>query len=108
MYSNRKLKKSFAKRMLNVGLIAVLLMSLLPLFSLTASGATTAWAPNTAYAVNDLVTYGGSTYKCIQAHTSQVGWEPSTTPALWSLQAGSPTPTPTATPTPTPTPSGAV
>ncbi len=35
-----------------------------------------AWAPNTAYAVNDTVTYGGSTYFCIQAHTSLTGWEP--------------------------------
>ncbi|WP_374703726.1 carbohydrate-binding protein, partial [Paenibacillus sp. F4] len=26
--------------------------------------------PNTAYAVNDTVTYSGSTYTCRQAHTS--------------------------------------
>src|SRR5688500_1232369 len=35
-----------------------------------------AWAPGTFYALNALVTYNGSTYKCINAHTSQVGWEP--------------------------------
>jgi len=42
-----------------------------------------AWAPNTAYKVGDLVTFNGITYKCIQAHTSQVGWEPPNVPALW-------------------------
>ena len=43
-----------------------------------------AWAPNTAYAVNDTVTYNSVTYKCLQAHTSQVGWEPPNVPALWA------------------------
>src|SRR5436190_19430477 len=48
-----------------------------------------AWAPNTAYAVNTQVTYGGHIYKCLQAHTSQVGWEPPNVPALWQdLGAG--------------------
>src|SRR5688500_6716474 len=51
------------------------------------------WAPNTFYAVNALVTYQGPTYKCLQAHTSQVGWEPANVPALWSQQAGTPTAT---------------
>src|SRR6476620_11726705 len=68
------------------------------------------WAPNTAYAVGALVMYQSVEYKCIQAHTSQVGWEPPNVPALWSPVSGSPSPTPTptpaptATPTPTPTP----
>ncbi|WP_269770241.1 glycosyl hydrolase family 18 protein [Cystobacter fuscus] len=47
-----------------------------------------AWAPNTSYAVGALVTYGGATYKCIQAHTSLTGWEPPNVPALWELQSG--------------------
>ncbi|MFD1909818.1 carbohydrate-binding protein [Paenibacillus rhizoplanae] len=42
-----------------------------------------AWSPNTAYAVNDTVTYGGGTYTCLQAHTSLTGWEPPNVPALW-------------------------
>ena len=46
-----------------------------------------AWAPNTAYAIGALVTYGGHTYKCLQAHTSQTGWEPPNVPALWQLLA---------------------
>ncbi|GAA2328714.1 carbohydrate-binding protein [Dactylosporangium salmoneum] len=42
------------------------------------------WAPNTAYATGATVTYGGATYRCLQAHTSQVGWEPPNVPALWA------------------------
>ncbi|WP_084962275.1 carbohydrate-binding protein [Thermoactinospora rubra] len=41
------------------------------------------WAPWTAYAVGAQVTYGGATYRCLQAHTSQPGWEPPNVPALW-------------------------
>ncbi|MGR6913761.1 carbohydrate-binding protein [[Actinomadura] parvosata] len=41
------------------------------------------WAPNTAYATGDTVTYGGATYRCLQGHTSQTGWEPPNVPALW-------------------------
>ncbi|PHO08031.1 glycoside hydrolase [Thermoanaerobacterium thermosaccharolyticum] len=44
------------------------------------------WAPNTYYKIGDLVTYNGITYKCIQAHTSLVGWEPPNVPALWQVQ----------------------
>ncbi len=57
-----------------------------------------AWAANTAYAVNDTVTYSGSTYTCIQAHTSLVGWEPSNVPALWQKGGSGTNPTPTPTP----------
>lgn len=46
---------------------------------------TVSWAPNTAYKVGDIVSYNGKNYKCIQAHTSLVGWEPSNVPALWVL-----------------------
>jgi len=52
-----------------------------------------AWQPNTAYAVGALVSYNGTDYKCLQAHTSQVGWEPPNVPALWSPQASSATAT---------------
>jgi chitinase len=51
----------------------------------TATGQYPAWQPNHAYAVGDLVSYNGHNYKCLQAHTSQVGWEPPNTPALWQL-----------------------
>jgi chitin-binding protein len=48
-------------------------------------GGVPAWAPGVAYAVNAQVTYGGHTYRCQQAHTSIVTWEPPNTPALWQL-----------------------
>ena len=69
-----------------------------------------AWAPGVSYAVGDTVTYNGVVYKCIQAHTSQTGWEPPNVPALWQ-PIGTPTPgggaTATRAPTRTNTPSGA-
>ncbi|MCI0660643.1 MAG: glycosyl hydrolase family 18 protein [Acidobacteria bacterium] len=46
------------------------------------------WAPNTSYAVAARVSYQGSIYECRQPHTSLVGWEPATTPALWLLVTG--------------------
>lgn len=67
------------------------------------------WSPNSvSYHVGDLVSYQGNVYKCIQAHTSEPGWDPVSAPALWQLVSGgggsTPTPTPTATRTPAPTP----
>jgi len=41
------------------------------------------WAPNTAYAVGQQVTYAGVGYRCLQGHTSITTWEPPNTPALW-------------------------
>jgi len=43
------------------------------------------WAVGTAYAVGDQVTYQGVTYRCLQAHTSIVGWYPNVVPALWAV-----------------------
>lgn len=42
------------------------------------------WAIGRAYAVDDRVQHGGTLYKCVQAHTSQDSWAPSTdTASLW-------------------------
>lgn len=41
------------------------------------------WAENTAYAVGHKVQYDGELYKCIQAHTAIVTWEPVNTASLW-------------------------
>ena len=45
------------------------------------------WEAGVSYVNTDTevsrVEYNGKLYKCIQGHTSQIGWEPSTTPALW-------------------------
>src|SRR5882757_1171340 len=82
-------------------LILSVLFSLI--FAVTASAAPAradrgAWAPNVAYAVNDIVSYSGCSYKVLQAHTSQTGWEPATTPALFQqLSCGTVAPTSTLT-----------
>src|SRR2546430_2662748 len=93
----------------------IVLLSIVSFFAMSASLVFAAdrgpWAPNVAYAVNDTVTYNGIVYYCIQAHTSQTGWEPPNVPALWGV-VGTPTPgggataTPTKTPTRTNTPTG--
>lgn len=41
------------------------------------------WAYPVSYIVGNRVSDGGKLYKCRQAHTSQEGWKPSATPALW-------------------------
>ncbi len=41
------------------------------------------WQTYTAYSAGATVTYGGATYRCLQAHTSLPGWEPPNVPALW-------------------------
>ncbi len=93
------------KRLTYVTLVICLLLSMI--FAATVSAAPAQadrgpWAPNTAYAVNDTVTYSGCTYKVLQAHTSLTGWEPSTTPALFQQLSCGAAPTNTATRTNTP------
>ena len=41
------------------------------------------WKPNTEYALDVRIQYNKVLYKCGQAHTSQDGWQPDLTPALW-------------------------
>lgn len=42
------------------------------------------WMADTAYTAGVRVRYGDKLYRCEQAHTSQDGWEPPETPALWT------------------------
>ena len=42
------------------------------------------WKAGTEYAVDQRIRHGGKLYRCVQAHTSQEGWEPDKTPALWT------------------------
>ena len=42
------------------------------------------WAAGIEYASNVRLRYGEKLYRCVQAHTSQTGWEPDKTPALWT------------------------
>ena len=55
--------------------------------NLTPPPPTSAWSgASVAYKVNDLATYLGHTYKCLQAHTSNVSWTPTATiNVLWQL-----------------------
>src|SRR5579872_2783082 len=48
------------------------------------------WAPNTAYAKGALVLFNGVEYECIQAHTSEPGWQPPNVPALWQAVGTAP------------------
>lgn len=45
------------------------------------------WASGVDYKVGDYVAYNSTTYKCIQAHTSQSTWTPDATPAMWQVIA---------------------
>ena len=44
-----------------------------------------AWKPNEWVEVGERRFYDGHWCKCIQAHTTQTGWEPPIVPALWEL-----------------------
>ncbi|MEV4466729.1 carbohydrate-binding protein [Micromonospora echinofusca] len=43
----------------------------------------TTWQAGTGYAAGVTVTYAGVSYRCLQGHTAQPGWEPPNVPALW-------------------------
>lgn len=42
------------------------------------------WHTNTDYTTGDRIRYDGVLYRCEQGHTSQDGWTPPLTPALWT------------------------
>ena len=42
------------------------------------------WAAGIDYAADIRVRYEDRLYRCVQAHTSQIGWEPPAVPALWT------------------------
>ena len=46
-----------------------------------------AWRAGTAYAIGDRREYADKLWRCLQAHTSQDGWEPEKVPALWAEAA---------------------
>jgi hypothetical protein len=64
-------------------------------------GGTRVWEAGVGYVVGDLVGYASDAiaetssgseqpaepthYECLQAHTSQIGWEPPNAPALWRV-----------------------
>ena len=42
------------------------------------------WTIDRAYVVGDKVQRSGKLWRCIQAHTSQAGWEPENVASLWT------------------------
>ena len=42
------------------------------------------WAAGVDYSTGHKVQRGGKLFRCLQAHTSQDGWEPENAPALWA------------------------
>lgn len=41
------------------------------------------WSDEADYTVGDRVSYDGTLYKCLTAHTSQSTWTPDVSPSLW-------------------------
>ena len=46
-----------------------------------------AWSASSVYALGDIRSYGGTLWRCVQAHVSQVDWHPDAVPALWTACA---------------------
>lgn len=42
------------------------------------------WSAGQAYTAGFKVQYGGTLYKCLNAHTSQDDWTPDTAPSIWA------------------------
>ncbi len=42
------------------------------------------WGTDSQYSIGQRVRYNEKLYRCEQAHTSQIGWEPDKTQALWT------------------------
>lgn len=57
-----------------------------------AGGGTQDWIANEPVQVGTIRTYGGKTYRCVQAHTTQTDWTPDKTPALWAEYNPNPQP----------------
>ena len=43
------------------------------------------WEAGIGYAAGAIRSNGKKLYRCLQAHTSQIGWEPENTPSLWKV-----------------------
>lgn len=52
--------------------------------ALTAVELFPTWITGTSYAADERIRYENKLYRCVQAHTSQTGWEPPNVPALWT------------------------
>lgn len=45
------------------------------------------WKAGVSYAVGQYRNHGDKLYRCVQAHTSQEGWEPDNAASLWAIAA---------------------
>lgn len=57
---------------------------------LVTENETRVWEAGIEYVAGDIVAYPDATsarYECLQAHTSQTGWNPPAVPALWKVRA---------------------
>jgi chitinase len=89
------------KNKMNVVLSMLLAFAvILSTFSIPVNAQTyPAWTAGTSYVAGDIVSYDGNNYQCLQPHAALGGWEPSTTPALWSYHSpAGPAPETVATP----------
>ena len=53
------------------------------LFKVHRTPEMTAWVAGITVAAGERFTFGGATWECVQAHTTQKGWEPDRVPSLW-------------------------
>ena len=53
------------------------------LFKVHRTPEMTAWVAGITVAAGERFGYGGATWECVQAHTTQKGWEPDRVPSLW-------------------------
>ena len=53
------------------------------LFKVHRTPAMTEWVAGIAVTAGERFGYGGATWECVQAHTTQKGWEPDRVPSLW-------------------------
>ncbi len=57
------------------------------LFKVHRTPEMTAWVAGITVAAGERFTFGGATWECVQAHTTQKGWEPDKVPSLWKKVA---------------------
>lgn len=63
----------------------IIIFGLMVLLTIGMVSAYDEWTTGVTYQIDDIVTYQGTDYICIQSHTSQAGWTPPVVPALWNV-----------------------
>ena len=68
-------------------ILIIPIAALMILATITGALAADDWTTGVSYSIGDVVTYQGTDYECVQAHTSQEGWQPPNVAALWQVVA---------------------